>query len=350
MSKEIYNTRIESEELIPTPEELRQQVPNNSDAEDNIFKYREEISSILAKKDKRLIAVIGPCSIHNVESALEYAEKLNDLRKEVEDKFLVIMRVYFEKPRTTGGWKGFIYDPELNDSFNISKGLVQSRALLKEINSMGMATATECLDPVVPEYIGDLISWIAIGARTTESQIHRQLASGLSIPVGFKNSTAGNYMVALNAMKFSANRQGFFGIGHDGRVKALLTKGNKDTMLILRGGNQGPNFDYKIVQEAGSEMLKLGLKDNIVIDCSHANSYKNHNRQPEVLENVIQQVIDGSHSICGFMLESNLYAGNQELSNDLGQLKYGVSITDKCLSFERTQEIILKAHKRLSDG
>ena len=346
MIDKIHNTRIKRTLELSSPEELTKQIPADSLVQETVLHGREVIHNILHRKDDRIFAVVGPCSIHDYDLAIDYAKKLLELKKKVDDKIFIVMRVYFEKPRTTGGWKGLVYDPDLNDTFDIEKGLFQARKILKEINELGIPTATECLDPIIIEYFSDLLSWVAIGARTTESQIHRQLSSGLSIPVGFKNGTLGNNDIAINAMKFSEKPQGFFGINREGKVCSLFTEGNKDTMLILRGGNNGPNYSSKHVKEVAKMIEDAGLNSRIVVDCSHANSNKDFSLQSKVLEDVIKQIQQGEKSICGVMLESNINEGNQKLV-EKENLKYGVSITDQCLSFEDTEKIFLDAYDGL---
>ena len=313
-----------------TPEEIKNKIENNNK------------KNILDEKDSRLMAIVGPCSIHNIDSAIEYANKLNNLRKKVIDKIYIIMRVYFEKPRTTLGWKGLITDPNLDGSYDIEKGLKLARKLLSQITEIGMPCTTEVLDPIIPQYIADFICWAAIGARTTESQTHRELASGLSFPVGFKNSTAGNIEIAVNAMISSRHPHHFIGIDKKGQTSILQTSGNKYSHLILRGGNKMPNYYEESIEDTEEMIVKSGLNPVIIIDCSHGNSTKKYKRQTNVLRSVIDQKNNGNKSIKGFMLESNLIEGNQKIPENLNNLVYGQSITDACIGWHETEEILLE--------
>ena len=344
--KKIINTNINHEQIILTPNKLKSRLPLTKLAEQTVLKYREEIKHILDFQDSRKMIVVGPCSIHDTEAALEYSHKLKNLAERVKDKLLLIMRVYFEKPRTTVGWKGLINDPDLNDSFDIEKGLFKARSLLLKIVELGLPTGTEVLDPIVPQYISELITWSAIGARTTESQTHREMASGLSMPAGFKNSTDGNIQVALNAMQSAILPHQFLGMNQIGQVSIFKTRGNAYSHIILRGSNSEPNFNAANVKFVEQQLKKNNLPPRIVIDCSHGNSNKNHKLQASVFENVIGQIMDGNSSIVGMMLESNLYEGNQKISSK-EQLKYGVSITDKCIDWSETENLILAAYEKL---
>jgi len=314
MHHKLTNANIENYHILLTPNELKAKLPLTADAEKTVLQFRDEIEKILDFQDRRKFIVVGPCSIHDPNAALEYAHKLKDLADRVQDKLLLIMRVYFEKPRTTVGWKGLINDPEMDDSFHVEKGLLLARDLLIKLTELGLPTATEALDPIVPQYIGELITWAAIGARTTESQTHREMASGLSMPVGFKNGTDGNIQVALNALHSARMPHNFLGINPEGQVSIFETKGNAYGHVILRGGSQ-PNFDAESVKEVESKLKEAKLPPRIVIDCSHGNTNKNYKLQPSVLENVVQQIVDGNTSIVGMMLESNLYAGNQPIKS-----------------------------------
>jgi len=342
----LSNTHIQESHTLITPEQLRKKVPISHAAEQAVIKFRKEIEQILEFQDSRKFVVVGPCSIHDLKSAEEYSQKLKVLAGKVQDKLLLIMRVYFEKPRTTVGWKGLINDPDMDDSFQIEKGLSIARELLIKINELGLPAATEALDPIIPQYIGELISWSAIGARTTESQTHREMASGLSMPVGFKNGTDGGIKVALNALESAKSPHNFLGINHKGQVSTFKTKGNAHGHIILRGGSK-PNFDAESILQAEESLKKANLPPRIVIDCSHGNSNKDYKLQAGVFKNVIQQVVDGNTSIVGMMLESNLFEGSQAMPSDLQQLKYGVSVTDKCIGWEETERIILAAYQRL---
>jgi len=290
---------------------------------------------------------VGPCSIHDTKAGIEYAEKLKELADKVSENIYVVMRVYFEKPRTTVGWKGLINDPDLNGSFNIPKGIEIGREFLSEVTRIGLPTATEFLDPFTPQYIGDLVSWGAIGARTAESQTHRQMASGLSMPIGFKNGTGGSVQLAIDGMIACEGEHAFLGIDDDGKTSIVITKGNKANHVILRGGASGTNYDKDSINEAQELLKKNNLVPNIVVDCSHGNSNKDHNRQPIVFKEVIEQRLNGNNKIIGIMLESNINPGNQSLGN-IEDLEYGVSITDKCVGWEKTEEIILEANNLLN--
>lgn len=347
MSNKLFNTQIEDSHILLTPNEVRSKLPSTDSIEKNVLQYRQEIENILEGRDRRKFIVVGPCSIHNVEAAIEYAQRLKSLSEKVEDKLLLIMRVYFEKPRTTVGWKGLINDPDLDDSFQIEKGILTARNLLLKIAEMGLPCGTEALDPIIPQYIGELIAWSAIGARTTESQTHREMASGLSMPVGFKNGTDGGIQVALNALQSASVTHHFLGINQEGQVSIFRTKGNTYGHIILRGGNGQPNFDAANVKLVEEKLKQIELPQRIVIDCSHGNSNKDYKLQANVFKNVIQQIVDGNTSIVGMMLESNLSEGNQPIPANLEQLKYGISVTDKCIGWEETEEIILAGHAKM---
>lgn len=347
MKNQLENTHIRNSHVLLTPHEIKSKSPLTQKAEQTVLKYRREIEHILDFQDSRKFIVVGPCSIHDIKAAKEYAEKLKKLAEQVKDKLLLIMRVYFEKPRTTVGWKGLINDPNMDDSFNIEKGLLLARELLLQFAEMGLPTATEALDPIVPQYISELISWSAIGARTTESQTHREMASGLSMPVGFKNGTDGNIDVALNAIHSSKMPHNFLGINQKGQVSVFKTKGNAYGHVILRGGNGSPNYDRESIQKVEENLKKANLPPRIVIDCSHGNSNKDYKLQGKVFQDVIQQILSGNTSIVGLMLESHLQEGNQSLTGSKKDLKYGVSVTDKCISWQETEEIIMAAYKQL---
>ncbi|TWH44052.1 3-deoxy-D-arabinoheptulosonate-7-phosphate synthase [Dulcicalothrix desertica PCC 7102] len=343
----INNINIESSDVLLTPDELKAKVPLTESAEQNILKFRQEIKNILDFQDRRKFVVVGPCSIHDTKAALEYSEKLKALAEKVQDKLLLIMRVYFEKPRTTVGWKGLINDPDMDDSFHLEKGLLIARSLLIHIAELGLPSGTEALDPIVPQYISELVAWSAIGARTTESQTHRELASGLSMPVGFKNGTDGNIIVALNAMQAAKSPHNFLGINQQGQVSVFKTKGNTHGHIILRGGNGQPNYDAANIARVEAKLKEAKVSPSIVIDCSHGNSNKDYKLQGVVFENVVQQIIDGNNSIVGMMLESHLSEGNQPIPSNLKDLKYGVSVTDQCINWQETEEIILGAYEKL---
>lgn len=333
---------------ISPPDEIIGAHPITDDSRRTVIEGRQALIRILDRQDPRLFLVVGPCSIHDPEAAMEYASKLRNLAEEVSDTFLIAMRVYFEKPRTTLGWKGFINDPDLDDSFNIDKGLSQARKLLLDVTRLGLAAGTEALDPISPQYTSDLISWYAIGARTAESQTHRELASGLSSPVGFKNSTDGSIQVAVNAMTSARQSHRFLGITAKGQIAVFNTKGNAYGHIILRGGGGRPNYDSVSIRMATESLKRAQLPESIVVDCSHANSSKDHQLQPLVLEDCINQIITGNRSIVGFMLESFLGEGSQPITKEKKDLKYGVSVTDPCIDWETTEEIIRKARESLS--
>jgi 3-deoxy-7-phosphoheptulonate synthase len=336
--------RINTSRPLLTPDEVKKKLPLNPGVINTVLTSREAIINIILNKDPRKFIIVGPCSIHDPRSALDYACNLLELSHEVKDTFVLVMRTYFEKPRTTVGWKGFINDPSLDSSFNMNEGLSLARRLLIDITSMGLPVATEALEPISPQYIAELISWTAIGARTTESQTHRELASGLSSPVGFKNNTDGNIGVAINAVQSAERPHHFLGIDAFGRTSIVSTKGNPYGHLILRGGKERPNYDSVSVNFALKALMNANLNQSLVIDCSHDNSQKDFRNQPLVFAECIQQISRGISGIKGMMIESHLYEGKQELSNDL---KYGVSITDGCIDFATTAEIIKNARKNL---
>ncbi|MEZ6123800.1 MAG: 3-deoxy-7-phosphoheptulonate synthase [Planctomycetaceae bacterium] len=340
---------VNSRENIPltSPRDLKAEIPLPEDTARFVYDSREAVKAILRGEDRRIFAVVGPCSIHHPDIATEYAEKLARVARDVNDRIMVIMRVYFEKPRTTVGWKGLINDPGLNDTFDMARGLKLARQVLLNVNRSGLPAATEMLEPITPQYIADLITLASIGARTTESPTHRQMASGLSMPVGFKNSTEGSLEVATNAMKAAQAEHCFLGIDNDGKTCIVNTKGNDMSHLILRGGKESPNYDAVSLAEASALLKKDNLLPRLVVDCSHANSRKDYRNQPLVWNDVLQQRIRGNDTIVGLMLESNLKAGNQPLTSDLSQLEWGVSITDGCISFEQTEDLLRSAHEAL---
>ncbi|MDO4250914.1 MAG: 3-deoxy-7-phosphoheptulonate synthase, partial [Moraxella sp.] len=307
---------------------------------DTVLKGRKDIQNILDGKDKRILVVVGPCSIHDVTAAHEYADRLKELAEELKDTLLIVMRVYFEKPRTTTGWKGLINDPDMNDSFDINKGLRMARQLLLELNEKGLPCATEALDPNTPQYMQDLISWSAIGARTTESQTHREMSSGLSCPVGFKNGTDGGMTVAVNAMQAVKSGHSFLGLSSDGQVSIIKSRGNPYAHVVLRGGNNQPNYDATAVKAAENELAKGKTNGKIMVDASHANSGKDPYLQPMVIKNIAGQIVDGNKSIIGLMIESHLKGGRQDIPSDLSQLEYGKSVTDGCLDWDSTVDTL----------
>lgn len=338
----VYNVNVISSNVLITPEKLKEQIPGTEKAYETVVKGRQAIQDILDRKDPRFLVVVGPCSIHDVQAAKEYAIRLKQLHDQLNDTLYLVMRVYFEKPRTSVGWKGLINDPDLDDSCDMEKGLHVARELLLWIAELGLPVGTEALDPITPQYLADLYSWAAIGARTTESQTHREMASGLSMPVGFKNGTKGSLDMAANAMQSAASSHKFLGINEKGQACIINTHGNPYAHIILRGGQQ-PNYDSVNVRLAEEALEKENLATNIVIDCSHANSYKKHDLQPLVAENIVGQILNGNRSIIGIMLESHLHEGKQAFPapEQLDKLAYGVSITDGCISWERT-DILLR--------
>lgn len=343
---QIYDIHVKAFKSLISPAAIKNELPVPDNAAHTVIKGRKDIEAILQKKDPRLLVISGPCSIHDTDAAIEYAQKLVMLRQEVKDKINLIMRVYFEKPRTTVGWKGLINDPFLDESHNVNEGLRQARSLLIDINRMGLPTATELLDPITPQYIDGLLTWVAIGARTTESQTHRELASGLSMPVGFKNSTDGSLDSAINAITAAATPQHFLGIDPDGKACVVCTTGNAFGHLVLRGGPT-PNYDPVSIGKAREKLKHKNLMDAVMIDCSHDNSGKKYTGQPFVFKSALDQRLEGNPAIVGLMLESNLFEGCQKCDGNLKNMRYGVSITDECISFETTQDLIRCAVKKL---
>ncbi|HBA72508.1 MAG: 3-deoxy-7-phosphoheptulonate synthase [Geobacteraceae bacterium GWC2_55_20] len=341
------NLKITAITPIIAPADLRQVFPLSDRDRSFVSRSREQIKEIIQRKDRRLMVVVGPCSIHDTEAAVEYAKRLSRLSKQVEDQLLLIMRVYFEKPRTTVGWKGLINDPDMDGTHLISKGLGIARGLLSRITALEVPVANEMLDPITPEYVADMISWGAIGARTTESQTHREMSSGLSFPVGFKNGTDGNLQIAIDAMKAAQHPHSFLGINREGRTSIIQTSGNPDVHIVLRGGSRKVNYHPEDIASTEESLKKNSLLPTIMVDCSHGNSNKDYQKQPEVLESVVSQILAGNTSISGVMIESYLEAGNQKIPTDISQLKYGVSITDACIDWATTERILLDAHKQL---
>ena len=342
------NLRIRSLEPLVPPARLCAVLPLDAAALKTVVEGRRAVEAILAGEDPRLIAIVGPCSIHDPDAARDYAARLLGLAGRVSDRLLVVMRVYFEKPRTTVGWKGLINDPHLDDSFDVATGLRQARSLLIEIARSGLPTATEFLEPITPQYIADTIVLGAIGARTTESPTHRQMASGLSMPVGFKNSTDGSLQAAIDAMLAAKTPHSFLGIDDNGGIAVVSTIGNPWGMLMLRGGRSGSNYGPEVMAEARTKLEKAGLPGRIVVDCSHANSGKDPTRQSVVWRDVLEQRAGGDRSIVGLMLESNLHPGSQPVQADRSKLAYGVSVTDACIGWEETESLLLEAHARLA--
>ena len=344
--KKVTDINITSKTLLPSPVELCTEIEKTEAAEKFVAESREAINRIIFGDDRRLLVVVGPCSIHDIKSGREYAERLAELAEKVSDRMMLVMRVYFEKPRTTVGWKGLIMDPQLDGTSDIPEGLRIARRFLREVIELGMPTATELLDPITPQYIADLVCWSAIGARTTESQTHRQMASGLSMPLGFKNGTDGGLGVAINAIKAASQPQTFLGVDNEGRANALTTSGNPSCHIVLRGGSKGPNYGAGDVAVARDKLTAAGLIPAIMTDCSHANSSKDPAKQPAVFEEIVRQsLIDPS--VIGAMVESNLSFGNQSFPQPKEDLKYGVSITDGCIDWDTTESMLLKAYEDL---
>ncbi len=355
--KHLFDINIEGYERLAPAAVIKERFPASPVGYETVEKSRLTLKEILDKKDPRKIIVVGPCSIHDLEAAKEFAHKLYDLSEKVSEQFFLVMRTYFEKPRTIDGWKGLISDPNLDNSFDMETGFGKARELLVYISELGVPTATEFLGPLTPQYIDDLVSWAAIGARTTESQTHREMASGLSMPVGYKNSTDGSIEVAINALKSGAKPHRFLGCDQYGTTCIVKTKGNKYGHIILRGANTSKNYDQVMVEEIQESLARAGLPDVVMIDCSHANSDKDYRKQPAVFRNVINQIVAGNSDIIGLMLESNLQEGNQKIPENVPEgksisemLTPGVSITDACMSWETTESIILSAYEALKTG
>lgn len=344
--KRVYNVNIEAQHPLPTPQEIHAELPLRPEMEDFVARSRETIENIIHRRDRRLLVVAGPCSIDNYDAAIDYADRLKTLAKKVESKFVLVMRTYFEKPRTTIGWKGMVYDPDLDKTFNIEKGLRLSRKLLLAMAEKEIPTATEFLDPIIPQYLSDLISWAAIGARTTESQTHRQLVSGLSMPVGFKNATDGSIHIAIDAIKTASAKHSFLGVINDGRTGVFHTKGNRNCNIILRGSATTTNYGSEYIAFTEELMRKSGLEPSIIIDCSHGNSLRNPLNQPAAFRDVIGQVKNGATAIAGVMLESYLKTGKQPMKSR-AELTYGLSITDGCLGWDETEALILEQYAAL---
>ncbi|MFP4179028.1 MAG: 3-deoxy-7-phosphoheptulonate synthase [Spirochaetaceae bacterium] len=338
-------------DIVPiiAPAELKRRYPVHEDIAEHVYESRETIKRIIRREDTRVAAIVGPCSIHDTKGALEYAKRLKELSEKVKDRIYIIMRVYFEKPRTTVGWQGLILDPYLDGSYDIGYGLEVARQILLDINSLGLPTGSEILDPIIPQYIDDLVSWAAIGARTTESQTHRNISSGLSMPVGFKNSTSGSFENAINAMQSATHPASFIGIDQRGSTCIFHTAGNDTVHLILRGGESGPNYHEEDLEIAEEMFESAGIIPSVVVDCSHANSGKKHIRQRRVLRSVIDQIIRGNTILSGFMLESNLFEGKQKLLSKPAELAYGVSVTDECIGWEETENILMRAYNILEE-
>jgi 3-deoxy-7-phosphoheptulonate synthase len=345
--QKIQDLHITTTEALVTPRLLKEQLAADDRIGAHVVEARQTVRRIIRGEDPRLMCIVGPCSIHDPAAAMDYAERLAHLRVRLAERLFIVMRVYFEKPRTTVGWKGMINDPHLDDSCDMREGLYRARRLLLDINALGLPAGTEMLDPITPQYIADLVSWAAIGARTTESQTHREMASGLSMPVGFKNSTEGNLQVAVNAIESARRPHSFIGITQDGMTAIVRTTGNPDTHVVLRGG-RAPNFDAASIEGCCSMLRKAGLEPRVMVDCSHAQTNKDYRKQPEVFAALCEQVRAGSRAVMGAMLESFIDAGNQPLAADRSKLKYGVSITDPCIDWPTTERCLLEAAEALA--
>ena len=345
----VHNVNVSSQDILITPDQLKSALPMSDAVEATLAGSRRVIEDILDRRDPRIFVVVGPCSIHDPAAAIDYALRLKALADELSDTLYIVMRVYFEKPRTTVGWKGLVNDPYLDDSFNIQDGLHIARKLLLDILEIGLPTSTEALDPISPQYLQDLVSWTAIGARTTESQTHREMASGLSSAVGFKNGTDGGLTVATNALNSVANPHRFLGINGEGQVSVFTTTGNRYGHIVLRGGSTGPNYDSVHIKLCEDALDKAGVSRNIMVDCSHANSNKQPELQPLVVENVANQILEGNTSIIGLMVESNLKSGNQSIPANLDDLQYGVSVTDGCIDWDTTERCLRDMRDRIKD-
>jgi len=344
----LNNIHISSEKILVTPQALKQEIPVSDHAITNIRKFRQQIADIIHHRDHRLLVICGPCSIHDTDSAKEYALRLKKLAIELDDSLYIVMRVYFEKPRTTVGWKGLINDPNLDGSFNIEAGLRKARQLLIDFAEMELPMGTEALDPISPQYLGEFFSWSAIGARTTESQTHREMASGLSMPVGFKNSTNGSLDTAIDALNAAASGHRFMGINQQGQVSVIKTEGNPDGHIIMRGGKSS-NYDSVQISLGEDKLQAANVNNSLMVDCSHSNSNKDFTRQPLVACDVMNQILEGNKSIIGIMLESHLNEGNQPSSMAPEDMQYGISITDACINWDTTEELLRKLAGKLSD-
>jgi 3-deoxy-7-phosphoheptulonate synthase len=349
LMKQTEDLNVDDFGVMPSPDEVKEKVPLDDPAAKTVLESRRALEAILDGRDRRLFAVVGPCSIHDPIAGLDYARRLRALAEEVKDTLFLVMRVYFEKPRTSLGWKGFINDPHMDDSFRIDEGMERARRFLYDVNTLGLPAGTEALDPIAPQYYGDLISWTAIGARTTESQTHREMSSGLSTPVGFKNGTDGDIEAAVNAILSASRPHAFLGINGQGRSAIVRTRGNRYGHLVLRGGGGRPNYDTVSVALAEEALAKAKLPRNVVVDCSHANSWKKPELQPLVMRDVIHQIREGNRSLVGLMVESFLEPGSQPIPDDLSKLRYGCSVTDACVGWDTTVEMLRAAHQVLSE-
>ena len=349
MSQLTEDLNILATDPMPSPDEIKRTLPASAQVEQTVLAGRRAVEESLDRRNPRLFMIVGPCSIHDPLAGMDYARRLKALADKVSDTLLLVMRVYFEKPRTSTGWKGFINDPHMNDSFRIDEGMARARRFLLEVNELGLPAGTEALDPIAPQYYGDLISWSAIGARTSESQTHREMSSGLSTPVGFKNATDGDLDVAINAIVSASHPHSFLGINAQGQSAILRTRGNRYGHVVLRGGGGRPNYDTVSISLAEQALTRAKLPANLVIDCSHGNSWKRPEMQPLVLKDIVNQIRSGNRSIVGAMLESFLEGGNQPIPENLSQLRYGCSVTDACIDWNTTEAAILAAAEELRD-
>ncbi len=343
------NLNVASFDVMPSPDDVKKRIPLSDRAAQTVVAGRRALEAILDGRDRRLFVVVGPCSIHDPVAGIDYARRLRRLADEVAETLVLVMRVYFEKPRTSLGWKGFINDPFMDDSFRIDVGMEKARQFLLEVNELGLPAGTEALDPIAPQYLGDLVAWHAIGARTSESQTHREMSSGLSTPVGFKNGTDGDVEAAVNAILSASRPHAFLGVSGEGRSAVVRTRGNRYGHLVLRGGGGRPNYDTVSISLAEQALAKAKLPQNVVVDCSHANSWKKHDLQPLVMKDVIHQIREGNRSVVGLMVESFLEAGNQPIPEDLSKLRYGCSVTDACVGWDTTVEMLRGANEVLRE-
>ena len=344
---QLQDVHIKSISPLPTPRDYQRQIPLTDQVAKVVASGREQIAGVLRGEDQRLLVFSGPCSIHDTKAGIEYAQRLKALADQMQDRLLVVMRVYFEKPRTTVGWKGLVYDPHLNGSFDITNGLATAREFLLKLGEMGVYCATEFVDPITPQYISDLVSWAAIGARTSESQTHREMASGLSMPVGFKNGTGGSIQLAVDAVVTAGAVHAFLGVDADGKASIVITEGNPDCHIVLRGSLRGTNYDAASVADAVERLTAAGVRTQLVVDCSHGNCNKDHRLQRIAFHDVLRQRVEGGNrNIVGIMLESHLHAGNQKLDEKHPErLKYGVSVTDPCVDWDETVELLTSAYE-----
>jgi 3-deoxy-7-phosphoheptulonate synthase len=347
---QMENVNVTGFDLMPSPEDVKHRIPVTPAAARTVIHGRETIENILERRDPRMLVIVGPCSIHDPVAGLDYAQRLKQVAGEISDTLFIVMRVYFEKPRTAAGWKGFINDPRMDDSFHIEEGMQKAREFLRTLAELGLPAATEALDPIAPQYLGDLISWTAIGARTSESQTHREMASGLSTPVGFKNGTDGDFVVAINAIRSAAAPHSFLGINPQGRSAVVRTRGSRHGHIVLRGGANRPNYDTVSVSLVEQALHSAKLPVNILVDCSHGNSYKRPEMQPLVMRDVVHQIRQGNRSIVGLMVESFIEGGNQAIPADLSKLRYGCSVTDACLDWPTSEALLREVHEMLRDA